>query len=78
MPDIRDPNGDTFTSFYPTLIIKNHLLTSHPQSKMILLNNNHYQAVVYFLFLKENFTLQQIMSFEKSHVMVGKFDQYWS
>ena len=67
---------DTFTSFYPTLIIKNHLLTTHPQAK--LLNNNHYQAVVYFLFLKADFTLQQINSFEKSRVMVGKFNQCWS
>ena len=63
---------DTFTSFYPTLIIKNHLLTSNCQSKMILLNNNHYQAAVYFLFPKTDFTLQQIKSFEKSRVMVGK------
>ena len=53
------------------------LLTSHPQSKMILLNNNHYQAVVYFLLLKADFTLQQIKSFEKSRVMVDKFNQSW-
>ena len=38
---------------------------------MILLNN-HYQAAVYFLFPKTDFTLQQIKSFEKSRVMVGK------
>ena len=52
--------------------IKNHLLTSNCQSKMILLNNNHYQAAVYFLFPKIDFTSQQIKSFKKSRVMVGK------
>ena len=39
---------------------------------MILLSNNHYQAAVYFLFPKTDFTLQQIKSSEKSRVMVGK------
>ena len=39
---------------------------------MILLNNNHYRAAVYFLFPETDFTLQQIKSFEKSNMMVGK------
>ena len=39
---------------------------------MILLNNNHYQAAVYFLVPKNGFYLKQIKSFEKSRVMVGK------
>ena len=39
---------------------------------MLLLNNNHYQAGVYFLFPKTDFTLQQITSFEKSRVMLDK------
>ena len=39
---------------------------------MILLNNNHYQAAVYFFVPKMDVTLQQIKSFEKSRVMVGK------
>ena len=39
---------------------------------MTLLNNNHYQAAVYFFVPKTDFTLQQIKSFEKSRVMVGK------
>ena len=40
---------------------------------MILLNNNYYQvAVCIILFSKTDFTSQQIKSFEKSRVMVGK------
>ena len=58
--------------------VKNHLLTSHFLSKMMLLNNNHYQTAAYFLFPKTDFTSQQIKSFEKSRVMLGKFNQCWS
>ena len=69
----KKSKAERFTSFYPTLIIKNYPLTSNCQSKMILLNNNYYQAAVcIFLFPKTDFTLQQIKSFEKSRVMVGK------
>ena len=39
----------------------------------MLLNNNHYPAAVYFFVPKSDFILQQIKSFEKSRVMVGKF-----
>ena len=53
--------------FYPTLIIKNHL----PSIK-----NDTFRQ--YFLFLKADFTFQQIESSEKGRAMVGKFKQCWS
>ena len=39
---------------------------------MILLNNNHYQAAVYFFVPKNGFYFTANKSFEKSRVMVGK------